>query len=287
MNWLRYAISLVSVLIYLLIASYSTVLALDFIYFIIIVGLLTIGIPHGAVDHLLQKGKTRSLFKFIFYYLLLIIFYFIVWQYFPLCSLVFFILYSSFHIGESELETIGIQVLSIRSHLDAFLLGLAILFFIIFSHFNESISVISTIRGLQFVKSFDGEFVIYRLLIASVALTYILYQTLRTKKSSYIATLLLLLLGTQVPLIFAFALYFICQHSYNAWGHIKFRLSIDSISLYKKALPYTLGSLLIFMAFLYGSVEILNFKNLLAHFFIFLACISLPHFLLMHLFYKA
>jgi hypothetical protein len=62
---------------------------------------------------------------------------------------------------------------------------------------------------------------------------------------------------------------------------------MDGISLYKKALPFTLSAIFFLCAMLfYNSVAVLSLNEFIATLFIFLSCISLPHFLLMHLFYK-
>ena len=95
------------------------------------------------------------------------------------------------------------------------------------------------------------------------------------------------MLKSRVSLILAFGLYFIFQHSLNAWGHLQHGLKIDGFSLYKKALPFTLSAIFFLCAMLiYNSVAVLNLNKFIATLFIFLSCISLPHFLLMHLFYK-
>lgn len=287
LNWLRYTTLFLSVLLYFLVTFFSTDLAVNISYFIIVIGLILIGIPHGAVDHLLQKDKKIALFPFVLKYLFLVVLYFIIWHYFPLFSLIFFIIYSSFHFGESELEEVGIRVVSFSSYLKAFLMGFSILLFIIFTHFNESIIVISGIEGLQFPKTFENEFIVNPYLIASLAFLYILSHSLFKKNQSHLTLLVLILLGIKLPLIIAFALYFICQHSYNAWRHLQIGLSMNAVSLYKKALPYTLGALLIFIAMLIpSSNKFHDTEGLIGYFFIFLACISLPHFILMHLFYK-
>ena len=97
----------------------------------------------------------------------------------------------------------------------------------------------------------------------------------------------MLIVGCKMPLILAFSLYFICQHSLNAWGHLKLKLHINSIPLYKKALPYLIGALSLFLAlFIFDFIGFFDFYRLQADGFIFLACISLPHVILMHLFYK-
>ena len=59
-------------------------------------GLLIIGIPHGALDHLtdiLSKKNTIN-FKFIFYYLLMMVPILLIWFWIPTIGLVFFLIYS-------------------------------------------------------------------------------------------------------------------------------------------------------------------------------------------------
>ena len=287
MNKWRYIIALFSVFIYLMAFDFNPELATNFSYSVIILGLLIIGIPHGAIDHLLQKDKKQSLFKFILKYLIIVVIYFVTWQYFPLLSLIVFILYSSFHFGESELQEIDIHMVSIWSYFRALFLGLSILLFIIFTHSNESLQIASQLSGYDFENTFKEIFISSRLYIILLSIVFIVWQIIITKKRSLIALIVLLLIGTQVPLIFAFSLYFIGQHSYNAWMHIKHSLSTSYLSLYKNASPFTLGALFIFVAiYFYGKFNLEYLKSLSSNFFIFLACISLPHFVLMHLFYK-
>jgi membrane protein CcdC involved in cytochrome C biogenesis len=98
----------------------------------------------------------------------------------------------------------------------------------------------------------------------------------------------MLLLSTQTNLIFAFGCYFIFYHSANAWHQLKTKLSLNNSLLYKKSLPFTLGSLLVLVfisAYLYfiNPIKIEMFEPV---FYVFIACISLPHVVLMHFFYK-
>lgn len=287
-RWILCVFALACVSGYGMISIFDKNAADTYSYAIISIGLLTIGIPHGAVDHLIQKDrKKQSLFVFIVKYLLIVSLYFFLWQYFPMLSLLFFVFYSSFHFGESELEEIGIQIESRQSIARAFFLGLSILLFIIFSHYIESINVISKINGLQFFANFDHKLVVSRLLITCLAFLFILYQWIVTKKQTFLAILFFLMIGAFVPLTFAFALYFITQHSYNSWLHIQKGLSLNARSLYIQALPYTLGAIGVFALILAAiTFQLFSFQSLLAYFYVFLACISLPHTLLMHLFYK-
>jgi hypothetical protein len=97
----------------------------------------------------------------------------------------------------------------------------------------------------------------------------------------------ILLLGTQMPLMLAFGLYFVGSHSVNAWGHIAGKLQIAPKKLYIESLPFNVGALLIFSIFFYlQHTNAQLIQSYAAVFFVFLACVSLPHIILMHLFYK-
>ena len=73
-----------------------------FNYPILLVGFFVVGIPHGALDHVISKKNEKGLFRFIAQYLFLIIINFALWQINTTIALVLFICYSSFHFGESE-----------------------------------------------------------------------------------------------------------------------------------------------------------------------------------------
>ena len=65
--------------------------------------ILLIGIPHGAIDHILLFRK-REMSQLTFYsiYLGLIVGFIILWHITPIFSLLFFLLISAFHFGESQ-----------------------------------------------------------------------------------------------------------------------------------------------------------------------------------------
>ena len=107
-----------------------------------------------------------------------------------------------------------------------------------------------------------------------------------SKGNAYLGLIFLLVLGIPTTLIVAFGLYFIIQHSDNAWKHLKEGLKITSIGLYRKSFLYTLGALLVFALITIGASKLDSIYALWTQFFIFIACISLPHFIIMHLFYQ-
>lgn len=284
----RYIISTALIILYAIVSLYSNTIAQYYSYSIVLAGLFVVGIPHGAVDHLLIANKKNVLVAFILKYLLIILAYFILWLSYPMVALVIFIAYSAFHFGESELEELGIKNTSVKIYGKAFLMGLSILMFIICMHFNESIQLLSKISGLDSLLSLKEISPDQLYIIPSLAFLYILFQAVFQKHYSLLAVLMLLIIGIFVPLLLSFALYFICQHSYNAWKHVQKQLDIPHFALYKKTIPYTIGALFIFLIILvFVNINSSYLQLMSTNFFIFLACISLPHFLLMHVFYKS
>jgi len=165
-------------------------------------------------------------------------------------------------------------------------MGMSILFFIIFSHPEESLGIVSNLVTFPLSNAFDLNYSFLTKFTASLSLIYILLQTILSKRMSYLGLIFLLLLGVKVPLILAFGIYFVFQHSYNAWQHLKLGLQMNSLQMYKKSSFYTFGALLIFLLIVYYAKEFMSIEGLWANFFIFIACISFPHFFLMHVFYK-
>ena len=248
-------------------------------------GLLLVGIPHGAVDHLLLQTKSFNLVRFIVQYLLIIAGYFVVWHWAPLFSLILFISYSAYHFGESEMVEINASLHSFTEKSYAFLVGLAILLFIIFSHVETSLLVLHKMNGVDlYVNAFD--FLAYKNWVLPLSLVALL-PIWKLRKQTFLYLIALLLAGTQMPLMLAFGLYFVGSHSIHAWGHIATKLKIPNTKLYLQSLPFNMGALFIFAIFLYlqqANAQLI--QSYAATFFIFLACVSLPHIVLMHLFYK-
>jgi hypothetical protein len=99
----------------------------------------------------------------------------------------------------------------------------------------------------------------------------------------------ILTVGIQLPLLTVFGLYFIGQHSVNGWKHLKQGLGTNNSSLFLKAFPFTIAAFLLFGFLLYAiEIGLLHeFKdNWLTAFFVFVSCISFPHVIAMHQFYK-
>jgi len=271
--------------LYFLLEWMSPAVASQFGYTGLIAGLLAVGLPHGAVDHLLVQSNKFNLVRFVVQYVCIIAAYFALWQWFPVFSLILFIAYSAYHFGESEMVEMRLSLDSVSQKLYAFIIGLSILLFIIFSHLETSILVLNSING---VSSFLERVDLYTYKNAILAVSYFsIIPIWWISKKTCVYLMAILVLGMQMPLMLAFGLYFIGSHSINAWGHIATKLKTPTKKLYLQSLPFNMGAIFIFAIFLYlQNANEQLIQSYAATFFVFLACVSLPHIILMHLFYK-
>jgi lycopene beta-cyclase len=283
----RYILAFLAIILYSLTSFIHEQTANYLSYILLFIGLMWIGIPHGALDHLLTKKKNTTLPIFVLKYLLIMSAYLVLWLFAPILSLIVFILYAAFHFGESELIQNKEEVKSAGALLKAFFMGLSILTFIITTHLKESSEIIAAISHVNILGYSESQVAFWSSWLSIISLGYIFYESLRQNLRSHLGLLLLLLLGTLAPLTLAFGLYFILQHSHNAWSHLKQGLGMNTIELYKKSAFFTFGALLIFVFIAFFIQDFIDLSGLWANFFIFVACISLPHFVMMHLFYKS
>ena len=207
------------------------------------------------------------------------------WQWFPVFSLLLFIAYSAYHFGESEMVEMVVSLDSVIQKMYAFIIGLSVLLFIIFSHLETSILVLNSIHGVSnFLERVD--LYAYKNVVLAVSYFSIIPIWWMSKRTC-VYLMLILVLGMQMPLMLAFGLYFVGSHSINAWGHIATKLKTPTKKLYLQSLPFNMGAIFIFAIFLYlQSSNASLIQSYAATFFVFLACVSLPHIILMHLFYK-
>ncbi|MFM7765352.1 MAG: beta-carotene 15,15'-dioxygenase, Brp/Blh family [Sphingomonadales bacterium] len=243
-------------------------------------GLLAIGIPHGAVDHLLETGKIQGkpALGFVAKYLGIMVLYLIFWQWFPVAAFCIFLLYSAFHFGQSDIQEWKI---SHFPNLKSFFWGTVILSVILFSHGSE---VKLILGGMNiFVNGFPGIGLAYS--AALLALLWGLFE----KKTAVIWSVIMLTIGMSLPVLSAFGLYFIGQHSLNGWSHLREGMQAGNKSLFMKALPFTFGAaILLLTLFWMANANLLPWSGdqSLSLFFLFLACISMPHVWAMHRFYR-
>lgn len=231
---------------------------------IIIVGLVAIGIPHGAVDHLLDSGQwnPRGLPLFIIKYLSIAAIMGVVWYVAPTLALTIFLVYSAWHFGQADGKLWSLNPLT------SFLWGASVLLSLLGTHVAESNAILVEMG----CASLPFEFPVMGLA------PWLLWFLLKGNKAAAL-TALWLTLSFQLPLMQAFALYFIGQHSLTGWKHVKQHLRMRDTSIWMHALPFHAGAWLLLATVYFfwpqSSAELSDSRW--GVFFIFIACISLPH----------
>ncbi len=252
-------------------------------YALLALGLLFVGIPHGAIDHLLESGNLngRPQLGFVIRYLAAAFAYLVFWLLVPDAALLFFLVYSAWHFGETDMQQ---WKPGNAGYVKKLLWGLLLLGILLLGHAGETNAILENMHTLQL--PLDGA-VAHKtaLILAAVAAIWAIFS----RCAAWMLSACMLAVGTQLPLPAAFGLYFLGQHSLNGWFHLRKGLNAGNASLFKKAFPFTAGAFLLLGALLYsmeGGLLTAFQENWLTGFFIFISCISLPHVIAMHRFYE-
>lgn len=242
------------------------------VYGILGIGMLTLGIPHGALDHLhvLKKPWGWNMLGYVLMYLGLGALILGVFSYSPWGGLLLFLGYSMWHFGEADFVHWSLG----RSGM-ALLWGLYVLGGILCSHVPETVAIL---KEMQVEVPLDvlSDHMFGTWWIALGGAFFIGWKRNRFIISSVLSLLIL----SSLPLISAFSVFFIFQHSFHGWKKLKELNSESDVQQWIKALPFTLGACLLFGlnayfgSFTWGQV------------FIFLAALSFPHVLLMATLYR-
>ena len=242
------------------------------VYGVLGIGMLVLGIPHGALDHLhaLKKPWGWNMLGYVLMYLGLGALILGVFSISPWGGLLLFLGYSMWHFGEADFAHWRLG----RSGM-ALLWGCYVLGSLLGSHVHEMVTIL---REMKVTFPFDlGAF-------DSLGMWWILFGGAFfigwKRNRSMIPSVLSLLILSALPLIPAFTVFFIFQHSLHGWKKLKELNPESDEQRWIKALPFTLGACLLFgvnayfESFSWGQV------------FIFLAALSFPHVVLMATLYR-
>lgn len=243
-------------------------------YGLLVLGMVTVGIPHGAVDHLLESGKWNSKITpvFVFKYLFLASCMGLLWYMQSSLALMFFLIYSAWHFGQAD----GKRWLLPKWM--SILWGAFVLMYILGTHVAETNQILALMVNLQLPLACPNWLMLLWLAVA-----------LFRKNSSFALTVFWLFLSSHLPLIMSFGLYFIGQHSLTGWQDIRKHLRISNSRMWLHSLPFHAAAWIFMLGFLLFQSSVYPFQeqSSWAIFFIFIACISFPHVILMNEVYRS
>ncbi|TVQ08616.1 MAG: hypothetical protein EA361_16330 [Bacteroidetes bacterium] len=268
--------------------------AIDYTFFGFFV--LLVGIPHGAIDHLVEEKyhaiqkKSFSLGRFLLKYVLQILAYGLLWLIMPALSLLLFLLISAWHFGESDMQPAPRHSLWKVNQL---LLGSLVLFYILMREPAFTGDLIyritreSNLTQAIWAWAASNAGWLYGVSAFFLVLTGYFAQRaepLQWQQSKWISFLLIMALIYFLPLLPAFALYFGGWHSLNTFGHMSGFLDNKKTiwQLWKAALPFTLLAIFFLAVIAYVWSTLFSHIDPLPILFIFIAVITLPHLLVMN-----
>lgn len=274
------------------------VISLDVQIYICAVLISLVGIPHGAIDHIIYRQE-RNTSQFVFYssYFGLMTLYFILWMYFPAFSMIAFLFLSAFHFGQSQFSHVELSRKWKRITL-YLAWGLSILSGLVIYNYEQISGFAATNTDvIVLIPSFHYTSYIIVLLVSTVATIYMLASLYSAKEISShfflkeIALFSLIHLCFFIlPLLVGFTLYFSILHAMQVlsaeFSYLKRRIGPLSVFNFIKLLtPYTLVSivgvgLLLFLSY----SEIINISGTLL-IFIVVSNLTLPHSIVMDNFY--
>lgn len=288
LNRLAVTTSIVLIGIALLLPDFLNQLTLP----ILLLSVFIIGIPHGAIDHIMAtelyglKNSLKDHLLFYASYLFIMLIIAVLWIYTPVAGMILFLLISIYHFGQADMEDFLNS--SAPSYLWYILRGFLIIGLIVFSNPSATYPIISEAMRMDLMafEDFMPDASLSVLILISLYAAFTIWaifkkhfqQNLRFVADSTLIAGLIIITG---PLI-GFAIYFALWHSIGHVNEMKEffeskRKSLSFVEFYKKATPFTLVSLL-GLLMLYGINQFLQLEGeFITLMFILISVLTLPH----------
>jgi Brp/Blh family beta-carotene 15,15'-monooxygenase len=263
--------------------------------------ILTIGISHGALDHIkgrkiLNSYKIDNILIFYFSYIIVSIFILLFWFFLPTVTLSIFLLVASYHFGKEDSEIMKPRE-SILLKFIFFMKGSLIISAPLFFQFEETVVIFELLNfNIKYLLFLNNEGVIKVFFYSSLLsnLYFLLGKESLRNSSRFIffdlfsINLLYYLLS---PLV-AFTLYFCFTHSFrhsvsliNQLDKNSFRKGFKKFT--KKAIPLTVITAILFLFAVYFLKNYYVLDAAISKvIFIGLASLTFPHILLEYLLEK-
>lgn len=262
--------------------------------------ILLTGIPHGALDHLIQEATDKKLNRiysvklFLLRYLMIMILYAFAWYWFSGLSLLIFLVISAWHFGETDLEKAPQN--AIIWSFTRLIYGLYVLSFILLTHLDEVRPIVDKMIENQKSATAFWNFITFNvkqilyLLGLSFTTIFIVAQSeflIHFDKIRIFRLCTILIISAYLPLLPAFALYFGGWHALCAFDNIHDYLRKDYPTLsfklvYLKTLPLTILAIIFLCAFLWYCKVYTQHFDPFPILFIFISLITLPHLIIAH-----
>mgnify|MGYP001357490462 FL=1 len=250
---------------------------------IFVIVMLTIGIPHGSVDHIIafinpKSRRFKSKLSFFTVYLSLILLNIIIWVFSPYLGLFTFLLVSCYHFGEAQV--IGFN--NTKNKLLNFVLGANILLSLFLNNIFELQFILLDLTLFSSIdlSSYDKTF--FLLISVAVLMISVVYFKIEKKVPLYAEMSILYLIFYHTDILTSFSIYFGFSHSLPMLLlEYKEMKEKNFLSFYAKTLPFTTLAIIFGIILYYFNNDLLTANNLILFTFIVISSLTLPHVFIM------
>ena len=252
---------------------------------IFVIVMLTIGIPHGSVDHIIafinpKSRRFKSKLSFFTVYLSLIVLNIIIWVFSPYLGLFTFLLVSCYHFGEAQV--IGFN--NTKNKLLNFVLGANILLSLFLNNIFELQFILLDLTLFSSIdlSSYDKTF--FLLISVAVLMISVVYFKIEKKVPLYAEMSILYLIFYHTDILTSFSIYFGFSHSLPMLLlEFKEMKEKSFLSFYAKTLPFTILAIIFGVVLYYYNNDLLTANNLILFTFIVISSLTLPHVFIMRI----
>jgi beta-carotene 15,15'-dioxygenase len=293
---------------FLLLACQNYVFSIDSTtqFIIFLIGILFLGIPHGAADLLVasrnasSNNKKFSKTRFLAGYLArLSLFALLIWL-FPVVGICVFVLFAAYHFGETDLNRFNTDGVAGKLFVASY--GLFILSIILVHHFQEVRPIIelmtnSTVFNNEMNWINDNRYLVVSIagifFFASSFLYFLLNSQASTKVDGefLIQLALIIIILFNLPMLLGFSFYFIFWHSVislrNIIGYLRQETGLSMKLINKQLTLYSLLSIVGIVVFGWIGFSYLNEQVIAIAIFLGLAVLTAPHMEVMHEMYSS
>jgi beta-carotene 15,15'-dioxygenase len=262
-----------------------------------------VGVPHGALDFLVDEqneevvNKKFSIKKFVSIYLFRLVIFSLLWI-LPWFAFSLFIIFSIFHFGETDMSSImkpNKSSIALYLAYGTFMLSLLLLTHV--EEIQQAIPIIGNYLNGSIFYNFIKDYALYIVLFFAFILLAVLYWQI--KKGNIVAINaekifqfgVLIFIVSALPMLLAFTFYFALWHSIlsvrNIFSYFKSFNNTQKFTLIcNKSILFSLLALGSIVGLYFGLHYFMPDMNLLFALLIVLSVLTLPHLTVMHGMYK-
>ena len=301
---LRILLLVIGVLL-LFFQQYIQAISIQIQFITFLLGIVLLGVPHGAADLLVATKNARiakkifsSTYFFVNYLGRLLLFAAILWL-FPLVGNLLFIFFAAYHFGETDLHQFKTNGLTGKLFVISY--GLVILAVILLNHFEEVRPMLQQfnagIKHQNFINWLDvNRYTILSFLGVLFFVTTFLYfatnQTDQQQNGQFLIQFaLLLFILYNLPMVLGFTFYFVVWHSIlslkNIVGYLYNGGLFGLPTIIKQVTFYSLLAMLGIVLFGFAGFMFVNNDTMMVYIFLGLAVLTAPHMQIMQEMYNS